>query len=107
MQLRHSRRKALFIICRYRPQNAIWMLTMSVIFDKLSFVRRLERDEKFSRSQAEALSEAFYEAVSDPLATKEDMNVLRLELKLWTGGLAVAIVAVLGSLMTVLKVFGH
>ena len=35
------------------------------------------------------------------------MNVLRLELKLWTGGLAVAIVAVLGSLMTVLKVFGH
>jgi hypothetical protein len=83
------------------------VLTMSVIFDRLSFVRRLEADEKFSRAQAEALSEAFYEAASDTLASKEDMNVLRLELKLWTGGLAVAIVAVLGSLMSVLKVFGH
>ena len=48
-----------------------------------------------------------HEAVGETVATKDDVNLLRVELKLWTSGLAVAVIAALGTLMTPLKVFGH
>ena len=70
-------------------------------------MHRLEREGRFSRPQAEALSKAFHEAAGETVATKEDVNLLRVELKLWTGGLAVAVIAALGTLMTPLKVYGH
>jgi len=38
---------------------------MSVVFDKLAFVRRLESEGAFSRGQAEALGEALHQAVNE------------------------------------------
>ena len=105
---------------------------MTVIYDKLVFMRRLESDGVFSRAQAEALSEAFHQAMTESVATKadlmeirqemaqvrielrsemaqlrSDMNLLRSELKLWTGTVAAALFASLGGLMTVFKFLVH
>ncbi len=52
---------------------------MSVVFDKLSFVKRLEGDGSFTRPQAEALSDAFHQAVSETVATKADVGEVRVE----------------------------
>ena len=46
-------------------------MTMSVVVDKLAFVRRLESDDAFSRG--EALSEALHQAVNETVATKADL----------------------------------
>ena len=54
---------------------------MSVVFDKLSFVKRLEDAANFSRPQAEALSDAFHQAVSETVATKQDVALTRVELQ--------------------------
>ncbi len=54
---------------------------MSVVFDKLSFVKRLEDAGNFSRPQAEALSDAFHQAVSETVATKQDVALTRVELQ--------------------------
>ena len=107
---------------------------MSVVFDKLAFVRRLESDGAFSRGQAEALSEALHQAVT--VATESDLaevrheirelrmqvgheisesraqvghelRELRAELKLWSGSLAAGLFAALGSLMAAMRLFGH
>ncbi len=100
-------------------------LVMTVIYDKLVFVRRLESDGAFSRAQTEALSEAFHHAMTESVATKTDMmevrheiaevrtelrsemKLLRSELKLWTGSIAAALFASLGGLMTVFKFLVH
>ncbi len=50
---------------------------MTVVFDKLSFMRHLESEGTFSRPQAEKLSEAFHQAVHETVATKAD--IARLE----------------------------
>ena len=55
---------------------------MSVVFDKLSFMRHLESDGTFPRPQAEKLSEAFHQAVQETVATKADIQ--RLELRIDT-----------------------
>ena len=55
---------------------------MSVVFDKLSFMRHLESDGTFPRPQAEKLSEAFHQAVQETVATKTDIQ--RLELRIDT-----------------------
>lgn len=75
---------------------------MSVIFDKLAFVRRLEGESTFSRPQAEALSEAFHEAMNETVATKAGLSEirheiasLRSEMKIGTGDMAVALFAAL------------
>ena len=52
---------------------------MGVVFDKLAFMRRLEVDGTFTRPQAEQLSEAFHQAVSESVATKQDIESLRGE----------------------------
>jgi hypothetical protein len=54
---------------------------MSVVFDKLSFVKRLEGAGSFTRLQAEALSEAFHGAVVETITTKSDLDASKAELK--------------------------
>ncbi len=103
---------------------------MTVVFDKLAFVRRLEGEGTFSRAQAEALSEAVHGAVSEIVATKSDLaelrheiaafrarsaeirqtndrHTLRSELKLWTGSLVAAQFAALSGLAAALRFLGH
>ena len=53
---------------------------MSVVFDKLSFVRHLESDGTFARPQAEKLSEAFHQAIQEGVATQAD--IVRLEARI-------------------------
>ena len=50
---------------------------MSVVFDKLSFMRHLESEGTFARPQAEKLSDAFHNAVRETVATRAD--IVRLE----------------------------
>jgi len=52
---------------------------MGVIFEKLNFMKRLEDAGAFTRPQAEALSEAFHQAVSESVATKQDVAEVRHE----------------------------
>ena len=54
---------------------------MGVVFDKLGFMRKLEGDGGFTRPQAERLTEAFYDAVVESVATKQDVGDLKSELK--------------------------
>ena len=54
---------------------------MSVVFDKLAFVRRLESEGAFSRGQAEALGEALHQAVNETVATKSDLAEVRHEIR--------------------------
>ncbi len=55
---------------------------MGVIFDELSFVKRLADAGAFTRPQAEALGEAFHHAVALlRTATQADVSGLRVELK--------------------------
>lgn len=53
---------------------------MTVVFDKLAAVRRLEQAE-FSRPQAEAMTDVFHDAVQGAVATKADLSEVRTELK--------------------------
>lgn len=53
---------------------------MTVVFDKLSFMRHLESEGTFARPQAEKLSEAFHTAVQETVATKAD--IARLEARI-------------------------
>ncbi len=54
---------------------------MGVVFDKLGFMRKLEGGGDFTRPQAERLTEAFYDAVVESVATKQDLGDVRSELK--------------------------
>ena len=51
---------------------------MGVLFDKLSFMKRLE-DGGFTRPHAEALSEAFHQAMMETVATKQDVAALGVD----------------------------
>lgn len=53
---------------------------MSVVFDKLSFMRNLESDGIFPRPQAERLSDTIHQAFQESVATKADIE--RLELRI-------------------------
>ncbi len=61
---------------------------MSVVFDQLGFVNRLEK--RFSRRQAEAMTEAF-----------------RSELRLWTGSAAAELFAAPSDMAAVMRFLGH
>ena len=52
---------------------------MGVLFDKLSFMKRLEDGGGFTRPQAEALSEAFHQAMMETVATKQDVAALGVD----------------------------
>ncbi len=54
---------------------------MGVIFDKLFFVKRLADAGMFTRPQAEALSEAFHQAVAESVATKQDVDACRTDIQ--------------------------
>ncbi len=54
---------------------------MGVIFDKLFFVKRLADAGTFTRPQAEALSEAFHQAVAESVATKQDVDTCRTDIQ--------------------------
>ena len=54
---------------------------MGVVFDKLACMRRLEVDGTFTRPQAEQLSEAFHQAITESVATKQDIESLRVATK--------------------------
>lgn len=64
-------------LCEMREREE---MTVTVVFDKLAFVRRLESEGQFPRSQAEALSEALHHAVSETVATKVDLAEIRHEI---------------------------
>ena len=53
---------------------------MTVVFDKLAFMRHLESDGTFARPQAEKLSEAIHGAFQEGVATKADIE--RLETRI-------------------------
>ena len=53
---------------------------MSIVFDKLSFMRNLESDGIFPRPQAERLSDTIHQAFQESVATKTDIE--RLELRI-------------------------
>ena len=105
---------------------------MTVIYDKLSFMRRLESDGAFSREQAERLSEAIHEAMNEGVATRSDLAevgrqvahvddrltgveerllsqlaLMRSDLKIWMGSVAAGLFAALGVLMAILKFVIH
>jgi hypothetical protein len=50
-------------------------------FDTLKFVRRLRDDETFTPQQAERLADALSEAVRDDIATKQDVDLVRTDLR--------------------------
>ncbi len=54
---------------------------MVVTFDTLKAARRLQDEGGFDEKQAEVLVSTFAEGVSDNLATKTDLAVLRSDLK--------------------------
>jgi hypothetical protein len=71
---------------------------LSIVFDKLAMVKRLEHEDASTRPQAETLAEALNASLS------EDM-VGRAELKAELRQLAVAVFVTLGALMTFLRFF--
>ncbi len=52
---------------------------MAIVFDKLAFVRKLE-GASIPRNQAEAMSEAFHDAVSETVATKAGIATLGVDI---------------------------
>lgn len=67
-------------------------------FDTLAFAKRLSAAGMDSR-QAEALAEALTEHALDSLATRADLKELELRLTLRMGAIAVASVAILGTMI--------
>ena len=53
---------------------------MGVVVDKLGFMRKLESDGDVTRAQAEKLTDAFYDAVVESVATKQDVGDVRTEI---------------------------
>lgn len=51
---------------------------MTIVFDKLAAVRRLEQAE-FTRPQAEAMTDVFHDAVHGAVATKADLDEVQAE----------------------------
>jgi len=58
---------------------------MTVLFDKLGMSRKLEGEGKFTRLQAETLSDTLHDALGDATATKADLGNLKAELEAQIG----------------------
>ncbi|ATQ66678.1 MULTISPECIES: DUF1640 domain-containing protein [Methylosinus] len=67
---------------------------MSVAFDTLKFVEKLEAGG-FTHEQAKAAAEAFAEATSQELATEADLRELELRMTVKLGGLTVGATGVI------------
>ena len=68
----------------------------TITFDTLKFARRLQQagvSEKQATAEAEAINEAFSEALDSQLATKQDINELSVKIKLvqWMIALVIAV----------------
>jgi hypothetical protein len=72
---------------------------MSAPFDTLKLARRFEA-AGFEHKQAGDMAQAIAEAqASAELATKTDLRDLEQRLKIWTGSIAAAVVAVLVAVL--------
>ncbi|MBY6243704.1 DUF1640 domain-containing protein [Methylosinus sp. Sm6] len=71
---------------------------MSVAFDTLKFVEKLEAGG-FTHEQAKAAAEAFAEATSQELATKADLRELEMRMTVKLGGLIIGATGVLIAAM--------
>lgn len=81
---------------------------MGVIFDKPNFIKRMEDAGTFTRPQVEALSDAFHQAVSESVATKQGVVDLGMTMDAGLGSVNHEITA-LGATVAVLaamKFFG-
>jgi hypothetical protein len=54
---------------------------VSIVFDKLAMVKRLEADDAFTRTQAERLAEAVHAAMHEDLVNKADLQATELSLR--------------------------
>jgi hypothetical protein len=74
----------------------------TIIFDTHKFIRRLE-EAGFNIKQAEAVAEAFREAhLEAELATKSDLRELEYRLIIKLGGMMMAAIAVVATLVKLL-----
>jgi hypothetical protein len=69
-------------------------------FDTLAFVKRLAAAGMDTR-QAEAFAEALSKHAFTEVATKSDLKELELRLTLRMGAMSVAIIAILGAMISV------
>ena len=68
----------------------------TITFDTLKFARRLKNagvPDNHAEAEAEAIKEAFSEALDSQLATKQDINELSVKIKLvqWMIALVIAV----------------
>ena len=80
-------------------------MPQSIAFDTLAYAKKLKR-VGFTEEQAEVQAEALAEMVNDTLATKRDLQELELRLKhdltVRLGGMLVAGIAIVATLVKLL-----
>lgn len=67
---------------------------MAVLFDTRAYHRTLT-EAGVPADQADAHTRALESAMKDSVATRQDLELLSRDLKIWSGGLAAAVVAVI------------
>ena len=81
------------------------MMTVTATFNTLAYAKKLKA-AGFTEEQAEIQAEALSEIIEERLATKQDLNELELRLKhdltLRLGGMLVAGIAIVATLVKLL-----
>jgi hypothetical protein len=77
---------------------------MTVLFDKLGMSRKLEGEGKFTRLQAETLSDTLHDALNEGAATKADVEGVKTEMRLMGARLMTVIAET--NLRTILWIAG-
>ena len=81
------------------------MMTITATFDTLAYAKKLKA-AGFTEAQAEIQAEALSQIIEERLATKQDLNELELRLKhdltLRLGGMLVAGIAIVATLVKLL-----
>ncbi|GFO77305.1 hypothetical protein BPLS_P5684 [Bathymodiolus platifrons methanotrophic gill symbiont] len=73
----------------------------AIAFDTLAYAKKLKA-AGFTEQQAEVQAEAMAELVNEQLATKRDLKELEMRLVLRLGGIMVAGIAVIATLVKIL-----
>ena len=73
----------------------------AIAFDTLAYAKKLKK-AGFTEQQAEVQAEAMAELVNEQLATKRDLKELEMSLVLRLGGIMVAGIAVIATLVKIL-----
>jgi len=73
----------------------------AIAFDTLAYAKKLKASG-FTEEQAEVQAEAMAELVNEQLATKRDLKELEMSLVLRLGGIMVAGIAVIATLVKIL-----